>query len=59
MTRKGAQHIIETLSLRIFELQERRDKINAEEAELRARIVELEKVTDDPEITPQRIVVVG
>jgi hypothetical protein len=58
MTRKGALVIIDTLALRIFELQERRDRINKEESELRARILELEKVTDDPEIVPSQIVVV-
>ena len=59
MTRKGAQMIIETLSLRVFEIQEIREKLDREEAKHKARIVELEKVTDDPEIMPQQIVVVG
>ena len=58
MTRKGAQLIIESLSLRVFEIQDMRERLAAEEAQHKARILELEKVTDNPEIVPSQIVVV-
>lgn len=57
MTRKGAQMVIESLSMRIFEIQEARERLAKEEQQHRDRILELEKVSDDI-VVPQRIVVV-
>jgi hypothetical protein len=49
MNRKGAQMIIENLSLRIFEIQDICGRLKEEETRHRARILELEKVRDNPE----------
>jgi hypothetical protein len=57
MTRKGAQRIIESLSLRILEIQGARERITKEEETLRARIKELEQVQDP--IQPQLIISIG
>jgi hypothetical protein len=57
MTRKGAQMIIETLSLRVFEIQEMKERLTKEEEGHRARILELEQFQEP--IQPQPIVSVG
>jgi FtsZ-binding cell division protein ZapB len=57
MTRKGAQMIIETLSLRVFEIQEMKERLTKEEEGHRARIFELEQFQEP--IQPQPIVSVG
>ncbi len=46
MTPKGAAMVIESLSLRVFQIQDMRDRLNIEEAQLKTRIVELEKIRD-------------
>lgn len=46
MTPKGAEIVIESLSLRVFQIQDMRDRLDAEEATLKARLVELEKIRD-------------
>lgn len=46
MTPKGAAMVIESLSLRVFQIQDMRDRLNIEEARLKTRIVELEKIRD-------------
>ena len=55
MTRKGAQIIIESLSQRFVEIQEIKERLELEEASLRARILELEQVQDDS-IKPNPII---
>lgn len=57
MTKKGAQMVIESLSLRIFQIEETEQRLAEEKAELRARIKELELV-EDP-IVPSTIINVG
>lgn len=60
MTPKGAAMVIESLSLRVFEIQERRERLNQEEAQLQARIRELELIRDNGEpLVPTRIIVVN
>jgi hypothetical protein len=54
MTSKGAQAIIETLSLRVFDIQDARAKLADEERHVRARIKQLEKIRDA--IVPDRII---
>lgn len=54
MTKKGAQILIESLSLRVFQIEETEERLSLEKAELRARIQELELV-DDP-IVPSSII---
>ena len=57
MTPKGAAMMIESLSLRVFEIQDMRDRLNKEEAQLKTRIKDLEKIRDRPEgIQPTRII---
>jgi hypothetical protein len=57
MTPKGATMVIESMSLRIFEIQDIRTRLTAEEEHLKTRIAELEKVRDMPEgIQPTRII---
>ena len=53
MTKAGKKILIDALSLRIFEIQEARARLAAEELKLRGRIYELE--TDDP-ISPTPVV---
>jgi hypothetical protein len=49
--------MIESLSLRVFEIQDMRDRLNKEEAQLKTRIKDLEKIRDRPEgIQPTRII---
>jgi hypothetical protein len=57
MTRKGAQMVIESLSLRVVEIHEMQERLAKEEATHRARILELERVQDP--IQPQPIISVG
>ena len=60
MTPKGAAMVIESLSLRVFEIQERRERLNQEEAQLQARIRELELIRDNGEpLVPTQIIVVN
>lgn len=58
MTHKGAQIVIEALSLRVFEIQEHRERLAKEEQDLVARIKELEGRMQGS-IQPQRIISVG
>ena len=57
MTRKGAEIIIESLSLRIFEIQDMEARLSAEKERHRARIAELQQVSDP--IQPSAILSVG
>jgi hypothetical protein len=57
MTRKGAQFVIESLTKRYLEIQEVRARLDKEEADLQARILELEQVQDP--IQPSPIVSIG
>ena len=57
MTRKGAEMVIESLSLRIFEIEAFEERLAKEKAEHRARIAELEQVQDP--IKPNLILSVG
>jgi hypothetical protein len=60
MTPKGAAMVIDTLSLRVFEIQETKERLSKEEEQLKARIKELEQIRDRPEsIQPTRIIEVG
>lgn len=61
MTRKGAEHVIETLSMRIFEIEDTQQRLQEEKQQLRARIEELEWVADPVEgpIQPHHIISVG
>jgi hypothetical protein len=52
MTPKGAAIVIESLSLRVFQIQDIRDSLDQEEAQLKARILELEQIRDMPESIP-------
>lgn len=54
MNKAGARIIIESLSLRIFEIEEMEARLAKEKADHRARIAELEKV-EDP-ILPDKII---
>lgn len=56
MTRKGAVTIINSMMIRLSEIQDAREKLSAEEKQLVLRIHELEKVRDT--IIPDRIVMV-
>lgn len=58
MTHKGAQIVIESLSLRVFEIQEIRERLAKEEQGLVARIKELEGRSQGS-IQPQPIISVG
>lgn len=55
MTPTGAKHIIDALSIRIFEIQDARVRLAKEEGQLRARIQELEQGSV---IVPTPVVVV-
>lgn len=57
MTKKGAQFIIESLSLRVFEIEDIEERLAQEKAANRARIRELEQVED--EIIPTPIINIG
>lgn len=57
MTRKGAAMVIESLSLRIFDIEEHEARLAKEKATHRARIAELEQVRDPVEAT--RIISIG
>ena len=57
MTPKGAQHVIESMSLRVFEIEESEQRLAAEKRHLQQRISELEHVRD--RVEPFRIVMVG
>jgi len=46
MTKKGAQMVMESLSLRVFEIEEIEERLAKEKAQHRARIKELEKVEE-------------
>lgn len=60
MTPKGAEMVIESLSLRVFEIQDRRAKLEAEEAQLKARIKELELIRDaGAPVVATRIIEIG
>jgi hypothetical protein len=60
MTPKGAEMVIESLSLRVFEIQDRRAKLEAEETQLAARIKELEMIRDaGAPVVATRIISVG
>lgn len=52
MTRKGAQFVIESLTKRYLEIQDLRARLDKEEADLQARILELEQVQDPVVATP-------
>ena len=61
MTRKGAELVIETLSMRIFEIEDSQERLEDEKRQLRARIEELEWVADQviEPIQPHHIISVG
>ncbi len=46
MTPKGASMVIESLSLRVFEIQEAEQRLAKEKAQHQARIKELERIRD-------------
>lgn len=52
MTRKGATILIESLSLRVFEIDETTERLSKEKESLQARIRELEQIRDIVEPTP-------
>jgi hypothetical protein len=56
MTSKGAQLVIDSMSMRIFEIQEIRDRLDKEEIALQSRIIELEFERDQKPIQPQPII---
>lgn len=57
MTRKGAVLVINSMMIRLSEIEEAREKLAAEEKQLVLRIHELEKVRDP--ICPNKIVFIG
>jgi ribosomal 50S subunit-associated protein YjgA (DUF615 family) len=57
MTRKGAVLVINSMMIRLSEIEEAREKLSAEEKQLVLRIHELEKVRDP--IIPNRIVLIA
>lgn len=57
MTPKGAQMVIESLSLRVFEIEEVEAKLAKEKADLQVRIRELEETRDS--IVPTPIINIG
>jgi hypothetical protein len=61
MTPKGAAMVIDSLSLRVFEIQELRAKLGKEELQHKARIKELERVRDGlpPAVLESPIISVG
>lgn len=60
MTRKGANIIIENLSLRIFEIEEREARLAKEKAEHRVRIQELRQTTyEEDVIKPLPVITIG
>jgi len=48
MTRKGIRMVIDDLSMQVFHIQDKRERLNEEEARLRARIKELEVDLQEP-----------
>jgi len=48
MTRKGIRMVIDDLSMQVFHIQDKRERLNEEEARLRARIQELEVDLQEP-----------
>ena len=59
MTPKGVQLVIESISKRIEEIQQIRDRLDNEEIALQSRILELELDREQVPIQPQRIISVG
>jgi ribosomal 50S subunit-associated protein YjgA (DUF615 family) len=57
MTRKGATLVINSMMIRLSEIESAREKLAAEEKQLVLRIHELEKVRDP--IIPNRIVLIA
>lgn len=57
MTRKGAEMVIESLSMRVFEIDDTQQRLADEKQRLQARIKELEQVQDP--IQPHHIISVG
>jgi hypothetical protein len=57
VTRKGATLVINSMMIRLSEIESAREKLAAEEKQLVLRIHELEKVRDT--IVPTRIINVG
>jgi len=57
MTRKGAVLVINSMMIRLSEIEDAREKLAAEERQLVLRIHELEKVRDP--IIPNRIISIG
>lgn len=57
MTPKGAQQVIESMSLRVFEIEETERRLSEEKEHLRGRIAELESVRDS--IVPSPVVLIG
>lgn len=59
MTAKGAQMIIESLSMRVFQIEEAKERLDEEKESLQARIRELEQIRDADVIRPTAIVNIG
>jgi len=57
MTRKGAVLVINSMMIRLSEIESAREKLAAEEKQLVLRIHELEKVSNP--IIPNRIVLIA
>lgn len=56
MTPKGAQMVIEDLSMRVFQIDEVKARLDQEKEALQARIRELEQIRDADMIQPDPII---
>lgn len=59
MTRIGMQMVIDSLAMRVFELDEVIDNKTVEKRRIQARIKELEVELNPPTITPFHVIAVG
>lgn len=58
MTSQGAQSLIDNLSMRVFEIQETKERLTEEETRLRLRIIELEVLRDGGKpIKPSQVII--